>query len=115
MRVHVHGGNMELTDALMEHVHSSLDQAIDRFEDRTDRVDVTLENVHGHKHGQELRCHIVASIRRRGVLVVDHVDSDCYAAVDMAMGRLKRAVRRRINRVRDAHRHEAQRSGLMAG
>ncbi len=110
MIVQIHGDNLELTDAISEHIQRAAESALDRFEDRVARVNVTLSEVKHLGHAHHFRCHAVVEVRRRGTVVINHESPDLYAAVDLAMGRLKRTVRRKINRVRDAHRHEAQRN-----
>ncbi len=108
MHVDARGIHMDLTEPLAEHIQRSVEQALDRFSSRIQQVQVRLEDINGPRHGHDMKCHVEIQLRRRDRVVVEYVHEDAYAAVDCCMGRAKRAVRRKINRLRDAHRSEAR-------
>ena len=103
MEVHVRSTNIDLSPSLIDHVERSLGRALDRFAHRVSRIMVVFSDINGpNRHGVDTRCNVVADLGRSGTIVVEHIHEDAYAAADLASGRLKRAVRRRINRRRDA-------------
>ncbi len=112
MIVHVHGGNVGLTEALAAHVERSVRHALDRFEQRIDQVSVSLKDINGTRRGEDKCCQVVVDIRRRGTVVIDQVHTDLYAAIDLAMNRTKRTVNRKVERIRTAHRQQARRQSF---
>lgn len=94
----VHLDNSEHVD---RHAREKFTAALEHYEKRIEYVDVMLEDVHGPKHGPERRCVIRVAISGVGEAKVEHVDPDIYHAIEEASRRVKRTVRRRINRRRD--------------
>lgn len=106
MLIHVRGSKIELTQSLKRHVERAVHHALDRFESRIESVEVRLSDVNGPRKGEDMQCRIVVSLMRLSSVVVEHCDRDLYVAVDRAAGRTKRAVRRTINRPRDARQRQ---------
>jgi ribosome-associated translation inhibitor RaiA len=61
---------------------------------------VRLGDVNGPRGGVDKHCRITVSGRRFGSSTLDELDGDAYAAVDLATGRIARAIRRQLQRVR---------------
>lgn len=108
MLIHVRGSKIELTESLKKHVQRAAHQALDRFESKIESVEVTLADVNGPRKGEDMLCRIVVKLQRLSTVVVEHCDRDLYVAVDRAAGRTKRAVRRNINRPRDARQRRSR-------
>lgn len=106
MLIHVRGSKIELTQSLKRHVERAVHQALDRFENRIQSVEVKVADINGPRKGEDMQCRIVVALIRRSTVVVEHCDRDLYVAVDRAAGRTKRAVRRTINRPRDARQRD---------
>ena len=100
----IHLDNSEHVD---RHARAKFFTALDHFSHRIERIDVLLEDMHGTKHGIERRCIIRVTIHGAGEALVQHVDPDIYHAIDEAAKRIKRTVRRRINRRRDLAHHRS--------
>ena len=100
----IHLDNSEHVD---RHAREKLVAALDHFAHRVERVDVLLEDMHGTKHGIERRCVVRVVLTAVGDAVVQHVDPDIYHAIDEAARRIKRTVRRRVNRRRDIAHHRS--------
>lgn len=94
----VHLDNSEHVD---RHARERLSSALGNFAKRIERIDVLLDDLHGPKHGVERRCVVRVVIQGASDAQVQHIDADIYHAIDEAARRLKRTVRRRINRRRD--------------
>lgn len=94
----VHLDNSEHVD---RHAREKLTAALGNYAHRIERIDLLVEDVHGTKHGIERRCVVRVVIQGAADALVQHVDPDIYHAIDEAARRVKRTVRRRINRRRD--------------
>ena len=100
----VHLDNSEHVD---RHARERFTAALENFSHRIESVDVLLEDIHGTKHGVERRCVVRVVIAGVGEAQVQHIDPDIYHAVEEAARRVKRTVRRRINRRRDIAHHRS--------
>ena len=99
MQIQVNYASLPHSDAIDEHVHMELKNAIGRFSDRLTRVEVHLsdENSH-HKHGErDKKCKLEARPAGRDPIVVDDESDDLYVAVKGAAGKLERALARRLD------------------
>lgn len=113
MIIHMRGVNLDLTPSLKEHVERAVQHALDRFEQRVSFVEVSLSDVNGPRKGPDMRCQMLVSLRHAPRVVVEHHDRDLYVAVDRAAGRVKRTVRRKINRQRDVRQREQQHAAAL--
>ncbi len=104
MQIEVIGVHLDVSPSLAEYVKHRLEQSLDRFEDRVLGVNVRLTDVSGPHGPGTKRCHIEVHLLHRDRVIVEQDHSDLYTAVDKAGSRLKRTVRRQINRIRDARR-----------
>jgi ribosomal subunit interface protein len=104
MRIEARGIHLDLTEALTAHVEHRLGRSLDHFDGRVDHVSVRLTSSHGPKGVPRMQCHVEVDLAGLGTVIVEHSQADIYTAVDKAAGRLKRAVRRQINRRRDTRR-----------
>jgi ribosome-associated translation inhibitor RaiA len=68
---------------------------------------VRLRDVNGPRGGVDMGCRVVVWLRGRKAVIVDAVDRDLYAAVDLAAAKLREAVRRRLKRRRTLGRQYA--------
>lgn len=107
MRFQVRCVHLDNSEHVDRHAREKLTAAIGHFAQRIERVDLLLEDIHGPKHGSERRCVARVFIAGVGEVQVQHVDPDIYHAIDEAARRVKRAVRRRVNRRRDIAQHRA--------
>ncbi|MFN3167292.1 MAG: HPF/RaiA family ribosome-associated protein [Phycisphaeraceae bacterium] len=107
MRFDVRCLHLDNSEHVDRHAREKLIAALDHFAHRVERVDVLLEDMHGTKHGIERRCVVRVRIHGASEAVVQHVDPDIYHAIDEAAKRVKRTVRRRINRRRDIAHHRS--------
>ena len=100
----IHLDNSEHVD---RYAREKLGAALGNFASRVERVDVVLEDMHGTKHGIERRCTVRVTLAGVGEAHVQHIDPDIYHAIEEAGRRIKRTVRRRINRRRDIAHHRS--------
>ena len=107
MRFDVRCLHLDNSEHVDRHAREKLVGVLENFSHRIERVDVLLEDVHGPKHGVDRRCVVRVAIAGTGVIQVQHIDPDVYHAIDEAARRIKRTVRRRINRRRDIAHHRS--------
>lgn len=107
MRFDVRCLHLDNSEHVDRHARERLGSALSHFESRVERVDVVLDDVHGTKHGVERCCTVRISLSGASDVLVQHVHSDVYMAIDEAARRVKRTVRRRINRRRDIAHHRS--------
>ena len=103
--------NFGLSPALTDHVQRRLTRALDRFDRRVDSVHVRLSDLNGPKGGVDMQCHVQVNLNHSGTVFIHQVHEDIYSAIDRAATRLKRTVRRRINRRRDAKKERRSPAG----
>lgn len=110
MQMQIRTLNLDNSAALDAHARERLAAALEHFGARVDSVDARLEDMHGTRHGQEFRCTVRVHVKGAGVVMVEQVDTDLYHAMDQAAHRVKRAVKRRVNRSRSfTHERHADR------
>lgn len=98
MRIAVHEYRTDLVQAFKAYVERRLRYALNRFGGRVGRVTVRIsadgpaENI----------CRISAEILPFGRIAVEETDSDLFAAIDRATGRIGWLFGRKLERARDA-------------
>ncbi|MFI4861716.1 MAG: HPF/RaiA family ribosome-associated protein [Phycisphaerales bacterium JB063] len=111
MQMNIRTLNLDASPSLDDHAFERVMTALSHFAERVGAVDVRLEDVHGQRHGQDMRCTLRVHIEGAGVVMIEQVEADIYDAIDAAAHRLKRVVHRKVGRSRGfAHeRHSDQR------
>ena len=104
----VRATNFGLDAGVREYIQRRMAMSLDRYEHRIDRLEVVLTNLHGRNHVRELQCSARVHLPHTPDVVIEQTDSDLIAAVDVTASRLKRTVRRAINRQREQKRREAR-------
>ncbi|MEM7677550.1 MAG: HPF/RaiA family ribosome-associated protein [Myxococcota bacterium] len=108
MKLDVRAVNFQISDSVDEHAERRLHAALDRFEPRIGSVMLKMTDDHGPKHGTTMHCCIEAILKNGDSVIVEQDAPDLFQAIDKAAGRLKRTVRRCINRKRDSQLREAR-------
>lgn len=107
MRFDVRCLHLDNSEHVDQHARERLTAALSHFKSRVERVDVCLEDLHGVKHGVERCCTVRITLASASDVLIQHVHADIYHAIDEAAKRVKRTVRRRINRRRDIAHHRS--------
>ena len=97
------------TPLLRDRVHRRVLRAVRPFRRLLGRVVVRISDCNGDRGGVDQMCRIEATVVRRGVLVVEAVQAGRGAALAKAIGRLERALRRRIDSERFHRRDRSRR------
>ncbi|MEM7626200.1 MAG: ribosome-associated translation inhibitor RaiA [Planctomycetota bacterium] len=101
MNLDVRAVNFQISESVDDHAQRRLHAALDRFEPRIHWVNLRLTDDHGKRHGKTMHCCIEAALRGGGSVMVEQDAEDLFTAIDKAAGRMKRTVRRCLNRRRD--------------
>ena len=102
------------TASLKDYVGRRLGFALDRFEERIQRVQVRLSDINGPRGGSDKRCQLVVQMDDLPAIVVEDTNADLYIAIDKAIGRAVHTVSRNVARHRERSRwQDEQRHGQM--
>jgi len=99
MQIQINFGDIETSQALADHVTTSVESALGRFSDRVTRVEIHLRDDKQKRSGpDDHRCLMEARPAGDKPLAVDARGEDIYAAVRETADKLGRAVTRHFER-----------------
>jgi ribosomal subunit interface protein len=115
MQIDIQARGFSLTEALENHIHNRLGFTFLYASSRVYRVRVTLSDINGPRGGVDKCCLVEARLEGLPVVVVEDIQSDMYTAIDRAVGRAARTVKRRLAQQRNRrHQAAAQHAHLLA-
>lgn len=91
-----HGDGVERSPALETYIEERLERLTPHYGDRLTRIRAFLKDVNGHKGGVDKVCKLEARPAGKEPVVVEAQDTDWYAAVRNAEGKLERALAHRL-------------------
>lgn len=98
MRLEIHGSNVEVTDALHDHVERRLGFALGRFAGRLGKVAGRLADAAGQGGGAGSRYRIAAEgVPLKSLIIVEQADPDLSAAIARAADRIGQTIGRRLD------------------
>lgn len=100
MQIEIQTRDFMLTEGLRAHVERRLQFAMSRFQDRALRVTVRLSDVNGPRGGVDKHCHLQIRVGGLPDIVIEDTEADLYVAVDRAVERAGRTLRRQLKRMR---------------
>jgi ribosomal subunit interface protein len=104
MQIQINTSDIELSQAIDQHVRTSIEHAMRHVADRVTRVEVHLHDTNAKKPGDDdKRCTVEVRLAGLQPLAVDHNSHDLYEAIKQAAGKARRAVERKLDR-HDTHR-----------
>jgi len=113
--MNLYASDFRMTEPIELRVKRGLLGAVGRLRDSVTAAVVRLRDVNGPRGGVDKACRIVVRVRGRGTSVAEAVDRDLYAAIDAAVAKLGRSMRRRSRRRRTLRRENALRRTRPAG
>jgi ribosomal subunit interface protein len=99
MKIQIPQCDVDVTDALRDHVERRIGLALARFAGRIGRVIVRFSQVDGERLAATKRCQIEVGLRPRR-LDVEDTDVDLFAAVNHATDRASRSIPRALEQGR---------------
>lgn len=102
-----------LTDSIQAHVESRIKTALGPFKDRLLGVTVRLDDVNAGRGGIDKRCSVVVSIPRHAAVMTEATRANLYTAIDEAVIRVRRSIKRTLKRHVSRERKNVQRPGSL--
>jgi putative sigma-54 modulation protein len=100
MQIEIKTRGIETTNELRSRVERRIRFALGRFGAEVSSVLVRLDDINGPRGGVDKRCHVVIAGARIGGVTIDALDADMIVAVELALARAARSVRRSLERLR---------------
>ena len=103
MEIIIRGSKLEITDAMEEYAKEKLSK-LDRYLDESEEPTATvLAKVHGHEQKIEV------TIPLKGIILrAEEVQEDFYAAIDVAIDKLERQIRKNKTRIQSSKKKESR-------
>jgi ribosomal subunit interface protein len=99
LQINIAGKNMQLGEALQERISAGLEAAVTKYFDRTGDAHVTVTR-EGHLFEVDLNVHLPSGI----ILQAVNQGDEPYGALEGALGKIEKRVRRYKRRLKDHHR-----------
>ena len=96
MQIDIQARGFSLTEALDNRVHNRLGFTFLHASSRVNRVRVRLSDLNGPRGGVDKCCLVEVRLEGLPVVIVEDVQSNMYTAIDRAVGRAVRTVKRRL-------------------
>jgi len=104
MQMRIQGRNIELTQAIRQHIRERVTAALDQHASRVRQVAVTVSDINGPRGGVDQLCNVVVSLRGGKTLRHSRKGEDLYANVSLVADKVKRRVGREIAKLRQVRR-----------
>jgi len=93
LHVEISSKDIELTDAIREHVHSTVERLLGRFASKLTRIEIHLNDRNADKSGpDDKRCLMEARPRGLDPLAAEATDDDLYKSITEAAHKLQRVL-----------------------
>jgi len=99
MKLELRTEGVAMSKGLREFIDRKLNFAFSRFGQRVRHVRVRLTDVNGPRNGEDIRCHIQATLSPVGFVTIQEQRSDPFAAVARATDRVSRNLARHVERL----------------
>lgn len=96
MQIDIQARGFSLTEALDNRVHNRLGFTFLHASSRVNRVRVRLSDLNGPRGGVDKCCLVEVRLEGLPVVIVEDIQSNMYTAIDRAVGRAARTVKRRL-------------------
>lgn len=109
MMMDVRSVHLEMTEALHQHTLERFNFIHRRFDHLIRSVSIRLVDDNGvsaRKHGPDKICKVIATLRNSTQVVVEQMGTDLYNVIDMAAGRFKQVLGRKVNRLPRSRRRD---------
>ena len=101
MNIIITGRNVELTEAMKDHIKRVVNES-EKY-----NLDIHIAHVTVEKDKKDyFRVEIIMNVPKKGTVVVHYKDKDMYAALDKAKDKLEKLLRRYHDKITDHHRKD---------
>lgn len=101
MRLDIRIQKIDLPKELERYIARRLHFCLGRFEVRIRSITVRIFDINGPRGGADKRCRMAVRLVPSGVIVIEEVHADLFAAIDRAAERAGQTLARRLHRARD--------------
>jgi len=98
MNKHIVGRHFELTDAIKEHIETAIDSLAKYNLDIISTT--TLLTAKGNSDKDGIAVEFVINLKDKNTIVITQRDKDAYAAIDIAIDRVKKSLRRHADKIK---------------
>ena len=98
MRIQVQARGFSVTEALRDQAERRLRFALGSLAGQIRSVNVLLDDQNGPRGGVDKRCKLRVVLDTQPAVVIEHLESDVYVAIDRASERASRTLARRLQR-----------------
>jgi ribosome-associated translation inhibitor RaiA len=109
--VNIRTAGIDLAAETRAYIRQRLGFKLGKFALHIERITVRLADINGPRGGVDTACRVKVVLSGRDSVVVVSQDADTRAAIDAAVDRVERAVRRALSRGRDKALTRARRRG----
>ena len=103
--VEIRSHDFALTDAIREYAMEHLARRLAKHGHRIQTVIVRFGDANGAKGGADKLCRVEVLVPHQPPIVVEEIESDLRAAIDLCADRVEKAVQRDLERMRFEPRH----------
>ena len=104
MQIDIQSRSFQLTGSVLEYVAQRVRDFLAHTRDHIHNVKVQLIDVNGPRGGRDQRCVVQVKLNRLPVVVTEETQVDVRLAIDRALDRAGRTIKRRLERPRDRRR-----------
>ncbi|WP_146453349.1 hypothetical protein [Rubripirellula tenax] len=114
MMLSTHFGNFKLAPSVKQDVSELMLGAVERFQNRIRKVQVTVRDVHGPKGGIDKQCRCVVHLKRMPSIVIEDADDNYGNLFHRVADRVSYTLSQKVDRVqkgsrsRKHHSYEAE-------
>ena len=101
MRLDIRIQKVDLPKEVERYIARRLHFCLGRFEVRIRSITVRIFDTNGPRGGADKRCRMAVRLVPSGVIVIEEVHADLFAAIDRAAERAGQTLARRLHRARD--------------
>jgi len=101
LQIQISAGEVPTNDSAIAMIESEIHSALELFSERVTRVEVYLRDQNGPKQGVDTRCLVEVRLAGLQPFAVEHDGEGLADAVRNAAQKLERAVRRKVERLKD--------------
>lgn len=99
MIVQINAGDIESSQALIDHSNDAVESALRHMTEKVTRVEIHLRDDNSSKSAaDDKRCTMEARIAGEKPLAVEYASDDLYKSISEAAGKLGRAVKTKLDR-----------------
>ncbi|MGB7323779.1 MAG: hypothetical protein WBD31_02835 [Rubripirellula sp.] len=108
MMLSTHFGNFELAPAVKQDVSDLMFGAVERFQNRIRKVQVTVRDVNGPKGGIDKQCRCVVHLKRMPSIVIEDADDNYGNLFHRVADRVSYTLSQKIDRMQKNGRSRKQ-------